>query len=569
MYKFRELVEDIKQSARSENDEKKLTPRDKEVHFYIAHGIDPTAKFSTIRMYYPDKDCLAILRSPGKDSPWFKTGKVSPNDKVIIQLFNEERTPTHDTEITGDYSVDKQTWTKGNTYSKNYGEKIELTVDEYKEKIYNNPRNQDVIQNQEFKDLDDDEKISTYRNEYQQKRDDEDAREEAEYQDWKAEYEVDFTFSPTISEKDKDKALRKLFNLNKEGIEVEDLVANPIILWEIENEPSIKLIKNKIRKIKDKEKREEVALKFKKFRKQLFKQQQAEVIKSADKTFQSFKADTLKAVVDWWKDLPDTMKESILDEFIKSNPNAEKPTPIKDPMFVEKALNSLFGMDAGRFLTVPIIKMPIYNKQKYNSPEEDPLADPIEKLIVKQFNDENNLTDNGTVRVLDTISHDSYNMNIGELRELINRQENINSELNTIDYRLTAGNEFSTLNPGKGGKWVDLPDEVVLKMLDTVSKDDNFDFDLIPIIKYYETEKRTGIPNPQVLKALQCYNTKIKDKSEFGNKEDEFTQDERKRGSTIARRITKDGIKYQGLVPEEGHIAVQPGWVSSRFKKYH
>ena len=162
-----------------------------------------------------------------------------------------------------------------------------------------------------------------------------------------------------------------------------------------------------------------------------------------------------------------------------------------------------------------------------------------------------------------------HNMNIGELRELINRQENINSELNTIDYRLTAGNEFSTLNPGKGGKWVDLPDEVVLKMLDTVSKDDNFDFDLIPIIKYYETEKRTGIPNPQVLKALQCYNTKIKDKSEFGNKEDEFTQDERKRGSTIARRITKDGIKYQGLVPEEGHIAVQPGWVSSRFKKYH
>lgn len=109
MYKFRELVEDIKQSAGSENDEKKLTPRDKEVHFYIAHGIDPIAKFSTIRMYYPDKDCLAVLRSPGKDSPWFKTGKVSPNDKVIIQLFNEERTPTHDTEITGDYSVDKQT----------------------------------------------------------------------------------------------------------------------------------------------------------------------------------------------------------------------------------------------------------------------------------------------------------------------------------------------------------------------------------------------------------------------------------------------------------------------------
>ena len=41
-----------------------------------------------------------------------------------------------------------------------------------------------------------------------------------------------------------------LSELGVEGIEIEDLVANPIILWEIENEPSIELIKNKIRKIK-------------------------------------------------------------------------------------------------------------------------------------------------------------------------------------------------------------------------------------------------------------------------------------------------------------------------------
>ena len=47
--KFRALVEDT------------VTQMDKDVEFLIAHGIDPSAKYSNIPMYYPDKDKTYVV----------------------------------------------------------------------------------------------------------------------------------------------------------------------------------------------------------------------------------------------------------------------------------------------------------------------------------------------------------------------------------------------------------------------------------------------------------------------------------------------------------------------------
>ena len=50
---------------------------------------------------------------------------------------------------------------------------------------------------------------------------------------------------------------------------------------------------------------------FKKFRKQLFKQQQAAINDDHSKSFQSFKVDTLRDIVKWWQELPSNLKEEL------------------------------------------------------------------------------------------------------------------------------------------------------------------------------------------------------------------------------------------------------------------
>ena len=563
MSKFKQLIMEVKSAF------------DKKVEFFIMHGIDPRVNDSSIRLDYPEANSLCILRDPVKTSPFFRNGgNVSPKDSVEVQLFKEERTPTQ-SDITGNWEIDKRNPTMGNTYSKDYGTRFEMTVDEYMEKIYNHPNNFEIKISTGLKDLDTEEERKEFLAQYQQKRDIEDTEAEADYQNWKELNKDVFDLGTGRSEKEIDRLLRALYKDNKEGIEIEDIL--PKYIWAFENGTNLKFIDDKIKHVKDKENRAKLKSQLEKLKIQLFKQQY-ETITHADensekKNFKDFVLDNQKTLIDWWRSIPNNMKESMLTEFTRNNPFAPKPTPIKDIKQVEKALNSIFGNDSDRFLTNPIINIPAYHKEKFKSYEKDPTAQPLQKLIVVGFPDESKLDDeNGIVRVKDVNGGwkgaPSFDMNIGELREIINRPENQGTELDTREYRLTPGNEFTTLNPGKGGKWVDLPDEVIIKMLDTISKEDAVNSYLaLPLVKYFKREKESGKPNPQVLKALQRYNQsgfhsskEITDEIDLNN--------EIKRGATITRRMTKDGIKYQGLIPDDGHIAVQPGWVHSRFKKY-
>ena len=104
MEKFKTLIDEVK--AQSNKNKK----------FLVAHGIDPKALL--IPMYYPGKNCNVILQSPSDDSPWFKDEKISPKDKVLVRCVSEV--------------YDKE----GNFYKKEKGDIIELTVDEYKNEVF-------------------------------------------------------------------------------------------------------------------------------------------------------------------------------------------------------------------------------------------------------------------------------------------------------------------------------------------------------------------------------------------------------------------------------------------------
>ena len=115
MGKFRTLITEFKSQS------------DKDKRFLITHGIDP--KSLLIPMYYPDKKCNVVLQGPSKDSPWLKDEKISSKDKVLIRPVYEKYVKPGDNNDTGNY------------YQKQFGDNvIELTVDEYKEKILNATR---------------------------------------------------------------------------------------------------------------------------------------------------------------------------------------------------------------------------------------------------------------------------------------------------------------------------------------------------------------------------------------------------------------------------------------------
>ena len=140
------------------------------------------------------------------------------------------------------------------------------------------------------------------------------------------------------------------------------------------------------------------------------------------------------------------------------------------------------------------------------------------------------LSNYSLVRVQDVASpnKESFLMNLKELGDLIKKPENQNTELDTVDFRLQGGNEFKTLNPGMG-KFVDLPDEVIIEMLQTVNNE-NWEYEDIDLVKYYNAVKRTGKINPLVTKALNEYNTT--------------------EGNYIVRCFnTVDGVKFKGFIP--------------------
>lgn len=497
MSNFKQLVTEVK------------TQMDKEVKFLIDHGIDPSTKYSNIPLFDPELNSLVILRGPVKTSPYFTNdNQISPNDKVIIQTVKEERVPSTDT-------------FNGNYYTKTYGdEKIELTVNEFKDRIYNNPRNEETIAYLKLKDLDTDEKIAQANDEYTAARQAQDAQKKSEFDQWVHQYGDLFDLD-SLTPNDQKLALERLYKANKQGYAIKDLSKLPII-WKIKNKKALTIIDDRIKNIKNEEKQAELKMQFAQKQKEWFKGNLDTV-------------DTLKAAMEWWKEL--NITESVLTEL--SFPQTEKPTPIKDKYEVKQTLKNLFGVDADKFVTVPIIKEPVYNKQKYKSAEEDPLADPIQKLTVVSFPDSTKLDDKfGLVRVRDNVSGESFNMNISELRNLINREENQDTELDTVDYRLQGGNEFSSLNQGMG-KFVDLPEEVILEMLKTVNAE-NEDYEYVDLIEYYNDEKKSGIPNPLLTKALSEYNV--------GNNH-QFV---------IRKFNTEDGIKYKGFIPNNEHIHSKP-----------
>lgn len=495
MSNFKALVTEVK------------TKMDKDVKFLIDHGIDPSIKYSNVPLYDPETRGLVLLRNVVSTSPYFSNGeKVSTNDKITIQPVKEYRVPTSATN-------------SGNYYVKEYGDAFEISVDEFKDRIYSHQKNSDTKNYLKINDLDTQDAIDTANDEYKIARQNQDKQKQAELDNWISQYGDLFDLDG-LKDSDKKQALKKLYQANQQGYSVKDLSKLPII-WKIKNKQTFEILNNKINNIKDEALRNKLKTDFNQVQKDWFRQKLDTV-------------ETLKAALDWWKNTS-IKEESVLTEI--NFPQAQKATSIKDKYEVKQTLKALDIDD--KFVTVPIIKEPIYNKQKYKSAEEDPLADPVQKLTIVSFPDASKLDDKfGLVRVRDEVSGESFNMNIGELRDLINKEENQNTELDTVDYRLQGGHQFTSLNQGMG-KFVDIPEEVILEMLSVVNKE-NDDYEYIDLIEYYQEEKKSGIPNPLLTKALSEYN--LGDNHQY----------------VIRKFNTADGIKYKGFIPHEEHVRSKP-----------
>ena len=508
--KFRELVKNVK------------TQTDKEVQFLLDHGIDPSTRYSNIPMYYPDEDTLIILRGPNKNSPYFTNGnKVSPEDTVIIQKVKEKRIPS-----TSDI--------EGNFYNKEYSDKLELTVDEYKNKIYNNPRNEETKSFLYLKDLDTPEDIMFIQNQYKNARQNDIQTQNYQFNKWIKQYESEFDLDG-LSDYQKTQALRKLYREWEKGWQIEDL-AKSNITWKIRHQAIFELAEEALQKIKDINKRKELRLDLAKKQREWFKQG----IDKAD--------DLLKEIKNWIASFNDK-QESILTELYPTNQN--KPNVIKDPHDVKELLIKLFGIDADRFITVPIIKKAIYSQDKSGKehlefPEEYlkvisfPNEEETSRLLylldkpnktTEELNELGKLSNYTMVRVQDVASpnKESFLINLKELGDLIKKPENQNNELDTIDFRLQGGNEFKTLNPGSG-EYIDLPEEVIIDILKSVNKE-NWEWEDIDLVKYYKDAKRVGKSSPLLMHALNSYNTS-------NNKQ-----------FIIRGFNTKDGLKFKGFIP--------------------
>lgn len=508
--KFRELVRNTK------------TQMDKDVQFLLDHGIDPSAKYSNIPMYYPAEDCLVVLRGPSKSSPYFNNNNiVSPEDTVIIQKVKEERVPS------------TQDSPNNNFYNKEYTDKIELTVDDYKNQIYNNEKNEETKAFLHLKDLDTPEEISSIQNQYNDRRQMSVDLKNSDFNSWIQRYGDEFDLDG-LSEDQKTLALKRLYRKYEEGYDIEDLAKSNIV-WQVRHQNIFKIFSDGLKQVKDEEKQKELKAEF--------ARKQREWFKAGLNTPGAL----LKAMQEWMDSILNK-KESVLTEFYPTN--QDKPAPLKDLYEVKKVLVKLFGIDADRFITVPVIKKAVYSQdkagnKKLESPEQQlkvisfPNQVEINRLIElldkedktpEELAELGKLSNYSLVRVQDVASpsKESFLMNLKELGDLIKKPENKGTELDTVDFRLQSGNEFKTLNPGMG-KFVDLPDEVVIEMLQTVNKE-NWEYEDIDLVKYYNAVKRTGKVNPLVTKALNEYNTT--------------------EGNYIVRCFnTADGVKFKGFIP--------------------
>lgn len=518
--KFRTLVKDIK------------TQMDKDVQFFHDHGIDPSTKYSKIPMYYPDKNSLIILRGPSKNSPYFTTGKVSPKDEVIIQLVKEERVPE---DPTGEHA--------GNYYDKQYGEKIQLPVDEYIEKIYNNPRNEETKVFLHLNDLDTPEEQQQATNTYNIRRKNDIDHKNYEFNQWIQRHGDEFDLDDLTTEDQKTLALKNLYAEFQKGKKIQDLAKSNII-WKVKYQRLFKLIDEKLKKVESKEKRAEL-------KKDLAYNQHVWYKEGINNP-----RVLLKKIMEWCKKIPVT--ESTLTEFYPKRTSDAKP--IKNLIEVKDILNDLFGLDSNRFITVPVIKNAVYSQDKSGNerlehPEQQlkvmsfPNGDEIRRIqellhkdnkTQEEVNELGHLYKYAQVRVQDMASpnKESFVMNLSELEDLIKQPQNQGNELDTVDFRLQSGNEYKTLNPGMGD-YIDLPEDVVKQMLKTVNEE-NWEYEDLDLIQYYEDAKRTGIPNPLLTNALNSYN---KPQNAF----------------VIRCYSTKDkGLHFKGFVPVSDHINSRP-----------
>lgn len=514
MEKFKTLIDEVK--AQSNKNKK----------FLVAHGIDPKALL--IPMYYPGKNCNVILQSPSDDSPWFKDEKISPKDKVLVRCVSEV--------------YDKE----GNFYKKEKGDIIELTVDEYKNEVLDNPENDETQQDMQFADLSNDENISKtlsdmdiHAKEVREKQ----KRDLQEFADWLIHIGgANLLNSLDLPEKDNHvdlhlvpnniiRALEKLKSLYKLGVDMDSEYANYTV-WEAKNHLILDVIKNKIKEIKSDSQRESIASIFKKEKKAWFRE-------NLDQKTLIPKANA------WWKSLglsPLSIRTAKEESSLLEWGNGEKYLSYTDAK-IDTYLEDVFGKNARRFKTVPIINNP------YNP--DDPDADPVEYLLIRGI-DISDLSDNGKVRVGKTNESggkvfETYTINIGDLKEIIDRPENQKTELDTGSHRRQAGKQFSTLNPGYGGKYVELPEEVVMQMLEEMQNDDEgdyrYDYTMIDLVGKYKQELKDPSKHSDiVLKALQDYNG-------YNYRQYQI-------------RYSASRNKYMGLMEYEGHITapISHGW---------
>lgn len=600
---------------------------DKERRFLIDHGIDPKALL--IPMYYPDKDFNVVLQGPSKESPWFSNDEiVSPKDKVIVKHVFERYVAPGDENDTGNY------------YNKETGESIELTVDEYKEKILNNLENEETQYDMKFDNLDTGEyqiddstititnagigynvndelildcdkgdailvvsevdpsgaikKLGTKRVGYSTARSDEPQDLVPSANQYNAvkgtgakvstKYAKDKGIANSLynlkrnselkKEKIKDEfkkfanllihigsgkllndlnipedkegnikfdsipestklAIEKLHSLYKQGVDMNDEYAFYVV-WEARNHILFDAIKEKIKGIKNENQRGSLQSEFKKKKKQWFRSN------LDPKT-------TAGAANDWWKSLglsPLSAKkktEAVLTEFGRGKSNTY--IPYTDAA-IDKYLDATFGDNGKRFKTVPIVNIP------YNP--DDPDADPVEYYLIRGIDaadaDENyKLRDNGKVRVAKTnefgakpAGYETFEMNVDDLKEIIDREENVDSRLDTDARRRQSGSQLDTLNPGYGGKDLAvLQPDLIRYMLKTMQEDEDgdyrHDYTMIDLVKKYEEELKDPSKHSKIiLDALNDFN------------------DEKYKQYTISYYPSENC--YKGRLEYEGHI---------------
>ena len=471
------------------------TKMDKIVEFLIDHRINPSVLYRNLPLYDKSRDSLIILKGVDEKSPYFKNEDVKevyPDDRVIIQPYTEERVP------------------EGNFYTKTYGEPEIIYVKDFME-IYEDPINEETRLSTNTDSLDSQEEIDNLKNTYFSNRKQQDQDKERDFKKW-VEQNGNLFDLDKLSEPAKMRTLKDLYIANKKGFELEDLPKLPL-MWAALNKDILDIYTNKIKKeITDKDQQNALLANYKQTQKDWFKQS-------------LYGGELLKATKEWWKEVTSNKEESILSEGPKTN-------PIKDQYQLKKILKQI-GIDP-KYTTVPITVEPMYNTKKYQSPEEDPNAAPLEKFIITAISDQNNLTDDtGKVRVRSMITNDSYEMNIGDVKHLAEKPINVDAELDTTEFRIKDKHQFDALNKGMG-KFIDIPEEVIIEMLKTVNKENPGEFP-IDLVKYYQRDKS----NPLIIKALSMYNQGFR--------------------NYVIRKFNKDGQTiYRGFVPYEEYPNSRP-----------